>query len=133
MALIIVCVIFTVHRLFLFIYLMINATKTQPDFTSTLGFGFGEMFTLLDSVATVFTYRDGTLDCWFASTILYVVVGAGGATLLAIVGGCTLTRFRFSGRKLYFVITIGAIPVSGIALAVLRFLLFAKIGLTNTP
>ena len=56
MALTIVCAIFAVYCLFPFVYLMINATKTQSDFTSTFGLGFGKTFALLDNIATVFTY-----------------------------------------------------------------------------
>ena len=133
MALTIVCAIFAVYCLFPFVYLMINATKTQSDFTSTFGLGFGKTFALFDNIATVFTYQDGIFGRWFVNTILYVVVGAGGATLLAIMGGYALAKFRFPGRKLCFVIIIGAISVPGIALAVPQFLLFAKMGLTNTP
>ena len=71
----------------------------------------------------------------FAETHEYdvVVVGAGGATLLAIMGGYALAKFRFPGRNAVFVVIIGAISVPGIALAVPQFLLFAKLGLTNTP
>ena len=54
-------------------------------------------------------------------------------TLLAIMGGYALAKFRFPGRKAVFVVIIGAISVPGIALAVPQFLLFAKLGLTNTP
>ena len=133
MALTIVCAIFAVYCLFPFVYLMINATKTQSDFTSTFGLGFGKTFALFDNIATVFTYQDGIFGRWFVNTILYVVVGAGGATLLAIMGGYALAKFRFPGCKLCFVIIIGAISVPGIALAVPQFLLFAKMGLTNTP
>ena len=107
MALTIVCAIFAVYCLFPFVYLMINATKTQSDFTSTFGLGFGKTFALFDNIATVFTYQDGIFGRWFVNTILYVVVGAGGATLLAIMGGYALAKFRFPGRKLCFVI-IGA-------------------------
>lgn len=62
-----------------------------------------------------------------------MVVGAGGATLLAIMGGYGLAKFRFPGRKAVFAVIIGAISVPGIALAVPQFLLFAKLNLTNTP
>lgn len=41
-----VCAIFAFYCLFPFIYLMINATKTQADFTSTFGLGFGKSFAL---------------------------------------------------------------------------------------
>ena len=70
MALTIVCAIFAVYCLFPFVYLMINATKTQADFTSTFGLGFGKTFALFDNIATVFTYQDGLFGRWFVNTIL---------------------------------------------------------------
>ena len=80
----------------------------------------------------MFYYQEGIFARWLFNTILYVVVGAGGATLLAIMGGYALAQFRFPGRKAVFVVIIGAISVPGIALAVPQFLLFATLGLTNT-
>lgn len=129
----VVCAIFAIYCLFPFVYLLINSTKTQADFTSTFGLGFGRTFALWDNIRTVFTYQDGIFARWFLNTIFYVVVGAGGATLLAIMGGYALAKFRFPGRKAVFAVIIGAISVPGIALAVPQFLLFAKLGLTNTP
>ena len=41
-----VCAIFAVYCLFPFVYLLVNATKTQADFTSTFGLGFGHTFAL---------------------------------------------------------------------------------------
>ena len=129
----VLCAIFAIYCLFPFVYLLINATKTQSDFTSTFGLGFGDTFALWDNLVTVFTYQDGIFGRWFLNTILYVVVGAGGAILLAIMGGYALAKFRFPGRKAVFIVVIGSISVPGIALAVPQFLLFAKLGLTNTP
>jgi multiple sugar transport system permease protein len=128
-----VCALFAVYCLFPFVYLLVNATKTQADFTSTFGLGFGGSFALWDNLTMVFTYQDGIFGRWLLNTLLYVAVGAGGATLLAIMGGYALAKFRFPGRKAVFVVVIGAISVPGIALAVPQFLLFAKLGLTNTP
>lgn len=127
------CAIFAVYCLFPFFYLVINATKSQADFTSTFGLWFGGEFNLWDNIVTVFTYQDGIFGRWFLNTILYVVVGAGGATLLAIMGGYALAKFRFPGRKAVFAVIIGSISVPGTALAVPQFLLFAQMGLTNTP
>ncbi|PJM76923.1 carbohydrate ABC transporter permease [Bifidobacterium felsineum] len=129
----ILCAIFAVYCLFPFVYLAINATKTQADFTSTFGLGFGKTFALWDNIVTVFTYQNGIFGRWLVNTLIYVVVGAGGATLLAIMGGYALAKFRFPGRKAVFAVIIGSISVPGIALAVPQFLLFAKLGLTNTP
>ena len=128
-----VCAVFAVYCLFPFVYLAVNATKTQADFTSTFGLGFGRTFALWDNIRTVFTYDGGIFGRWLLNTILYVVVGAGGATLLAILGGYGLAKFRFPGRRVVFAVIIGAISVPGIALAVPQFLLFAKLNLTNTP
>ena len=129
----IACAIFAIYCLFPFVYLLINSTKTQADFTSTFGLGFGHSFALWDNIRTVFTYQDGIFGRWLLNTLFYVVLGAGGATLLAIMGGYALAKFRFPGRKAVFAVIIGAISVPGIALAVPQFLLFAKLGLTNTP
>ena len=98
----VLCSIFAIYCLFPFVYLLINATKSQADFTSTFGLWFGGEFNLWDNIVTVFTYQDGIFARWFLNTILYVVVGAGGATLLAIMGGYALAKFRFPGRKLCF-------------------------------
>lgn len=133
MTLTLVTGIFALYCLFPFAYLIINATKTQSDFTSTFGLWFGHAFALWDNITTVFTYEDGIFGRWLLNTLFYVVVGAGGATVLAIMGGYALAKFTFPGRKAVFAVVLGSISVPGIALAVPQFLLFAKMGLTNTP
>lgn len=122
-----------IYCLFPFVWLVINATKTQTDFVSTFGLAFGKHFALWDNIVTVFTMQDGIFMRWFLNTLLYVLVGAGGATLLAIMGGYALAKFNFPGRKAVFAVVIGAISVPGIALAVPQFLLFANLELTDTP
>ena len=125
--------IFAIYCLFPLVWLVINSTKTQADFVSTFGLGFGHSFALWDNIVTTFTYQGGIFSRWLLNTLLYVVIGAGGATLLAIMGGYALAKFRFPGRKAVFAIIIGSISVPGIALAVPQFLLFSKIGITDTP
>lgn len=125
--------IFAAYCLFPLVWLVINSTKTQPDFISTFGLAFGHRFALWDNLVAVFTYQDGIFGRWLLNTLLYVALGAGGATVLAVLGGYGLAKFRFPGRKGVFAVVIGAISVPGIALAVPQFLLFAKVGLTDTP
>lgn len=111
--------IFAVRCLFPFVSMLINATKTQSDFTGAFGLGFGKTFALWDNTVTVCTYDDGIFARWLVNTLIYVVVGAGGATLLAIMGGYALAKFRFPGRKAVSAVIIGSISVPGIALAAL--------------
>ncbi len=62
-----------------------------------------------------------------------MVAGAGGATLLAVLGGYALAKFTFPGKRAVFAVIIGAVAVPGTALAIPTFLMFSQMGLTNTP
>ncbi|WP_169166039.1 carbohydrate ABC transporter permease [Cellulomonas taurus] len=114
-------------------WLLINATKTQNSLFDSFGLWFSGDFALFSNIADTLTYQDGIFVRWLLNTILYVVVGAGGATLLAVLGGYGLAKFRFPGKKAVFAIVIGAVAVPGTALAVPTFLMFSKMGITNTP
>lgn len=114
-------------------WLLINATKSQSDLFGSFGLWFAGDFALFSNIATTLTYDDGIFVRWLANTVLYVVAGAGGATALAVLGGYGLAKFQFRGKRAVFAIVIGAVAVPGTALAVPTFLMFSKLGLTNTP
>jgi len=122
-----------VYSLVPLVWLLINATKTQEDLFSSFGLWFGDSFSLWDNITTTLTYDDGVFVRWFLNTVLYVVVGAGGATFLAVLGGYALAKFDFPGKRGVFAVVIGAVAVPGTALAVPTFLMFSQMGLTNTP
>ncbi|OPG14294.1 carbohydrate ABC transporter permease [Microbispora sp. GKU 823] len=122
-----------VYTLLPLVWLVINATKTQEGLLGSFGLWFDGDFALFDNIGTTFTYNDGIFVRWLLNTLLYVVVGAGGATLLATLAGYGLAKFDFPGKKAVFAVVIGAVAVPGTALAVPTFLMFAKMGLTDTP
>ena len=126
-------VIFAIYSLVPLIWLIINASKTQAGLFSSFGLWFDDDFVLFQNIYETLTYRDGIFLRWFSNTLLYVVVGAGGATLLSTLAGYGLAKFRFRGRSAVFAIVLGAIAIPGTALAVPTFLLFSQLGLTNTP
>jgi multiple sugar transport system permease protein len=115
------------------VWLVINATKSQAALFATPGLWFGGPFALFTNVAETLTYDDGIFLRWLGNTLLYVVAGAGGATLLATAAGYGLAKYRFSGRRAVFAVILGAIAIPGTALAVPTFLMFSALGLTNTP
>ena len=123
-------VLYTVLPLF---WLVVNASKNQPDLFSTFGLWFGHDFALFSNIHQTLTYDNGIFVRWLVNTLLYVVVGAGGATLLATMAGYGLAKFRFPGRRGVYSLVLGAIAVPGTALAVPTFLMFSQLGLTNTP
>ena len=131
--LVVLMVGFVMYSVVPLVWLVINATKSQSDLLSTFGLGFGGEFALFQNIYDTLTYRDGVFLQWFANTLLYVVVGAGGATLLATVAGYGLAKFNFPGKRAVFALILGAVAVPGTALAVPTFLMFSQVGLTNTP
>jgi len=128
-----IMIVFLVYSFAPLFYLIVNSTKSQDDLLSTFGLWFGGGFDLFANIRDVFTYNGGIFLQWFGNTLLYVVVGAGGATFLATIAGYGLAKFRFVGRRLVFAVVLGSIAIPGTALAVPTFLLFSKLGLTNTP
>ncbi|WIY06445.1 carbohydrate ABC transporter permease [Amycolatopsis mongoliensis] len=128
-----VMALYLVYTLVPLVWLVINATKTQPALFSSSGLAFGGPFALFDNIGQTFTYDGGIFFRWLGNTVLYVVVGAGGATILATAAGYGLAKYRFPGRRAVFAVVLGAVAVPGTALAVPTFLLFSKLGLTNTP
>jgi multiple sugar transport system permease protein len=131
--LLIVMIVYGLYTLVPLVWLLFSATKTQGGLFSSFGLWFADDFALFDNLAATFTYRDGIFLRWLGNTLLYVVVGAGGATLLATMAGYGLAKYRFPGRRAVFAIVLGAVAVPGTALAVPTFLLFSELGLTNTP
>jgi multiple sugar transport system permease protein len=131
--LLIVMIAYAVYALVPLVWLIINATKTQAGLFSSFGLWFGGDVAFWDNLTQTLTYDDGIFVRWLGNTLLYVVVGAGGATLLATLAGYGLAKYRFPGRRAVFAIVLGAVAVPGTALAVPTFLLFSQLGLTNTP
>lgn len=131
--LLIVMIGYALYTLIPLVWLLFSATKTQSGLFSSFGLWFADDFAFVDNLVATLTYRDGIFLRWLGNTLLYVVVGAGGATLLATMAGYGLAKFRFPGRRAVFAIVLGAVAVPGTALAVPTFLLFSELGLTNTP
>lgn len=115
------------------VWLIVSSTKTQEGLFGSFGLWFTEPFALWDNLVGVFTYDGGVYTQWLLNTLLYVVVGAGGATLLATLAGYGLAKFDFTGKRAVMAAVIGAIAIPGTALTVPTFLLFSNLGLTNTP
>ncbi|KQQ93951.1 ABC transporter permease [Leifsonia sp. Leaf325] len=122
-----------IYALLPLFWLVVNSTKTQHDLFSTFGLWFSGKFALWDNIVETLTYNDGIFIRWLGNTLFYVVIGAGGATLLATLAGYGLAKFDFPGRRAVFAVVLGAVAIPGTALAVPTFLMFSQLQLTNTP
>ena len=88
-----------VYTLIPLAWLFISATKTQPNLLDSFGLWFSGRFALWDNIRETLTYNDHIFVRWLLNTLLYVVVGAGGATVLSVLGGYALAKCNFPGKR----------------------------------
>ncbi|MFJ2898969.1 carbohydrate ABC transporter permease [Streptomyces sp. NPDC087218] len=122
-----------VYTLLPLAWLVVNATKDQNGLLNSSGLWFADDVNIWDNITRTLTYDDGAFVRWLLNTLLYVAAGAGGATVLAVLGGYALAKYNFPGRRAVFAVVLGAVAIPGTALAVPTFLMFSNMGLTNTP
>ncbi|MFI6510367.1 carbohydrate ABC transporter permease [Streptosporangium sp. NPDC050855] len=114
-------------------WLVVASTKSTQDLFTTFGLWFSHAPQPLTNIAAVFGHDDGVFTRWLLNTVLYAVVSALGAALLAASAGYGFAKFRFRGDRAAFNLVLGAIMVPTTALAIPTYLLFAKVDLVNTP
>ncbi|WP_425954063.1 carbohydrate ABC transporter permease [Xylanimonas sp. McL0601] len=114
------------------VWLVIASTKSNADLFSTFGFAFAH-FNLVENLRDVFTAQGGVYLSWLRNSIVYAVVSAFGAAILASMAGYAFAKLQFPGRVLLFSVILGAIMIPTTALAIPTYLLFAKAGFVDTP
>ncbi|MGI5452779.1 carbohydrate ABC transporter permease [Streptomyces sp. CA-249302] len=114
-------------------WLLVASTKSTQDLFNSFGLWFPPTPRLLANIRATFTQDDGVFVHWLLNTAVYAVVSACGAAMLAAAGGYGFAKFRFRGDRAAFNLVLGAIMVPATALAIPTYLLFAKVGLVNTP
>jgi len=115
------------------VWLAIASTKDNTDLFTTFGFAFGDEFNFFTNVADLLAFRDGAFLRWTGNTIVYAGLSAVGATALATAAGYAFAKFEFPGRRLIFSAVLGSIMIPATALALPTYLVFANLGLINTP
>jgi multiple sugar transport system permease protein len=125
--------VFLVYFVLPFFWLIVSATKTNPDLFTSFGLWFAPDFNLFKNLGDLFTHDGGVFLTWLWNTAYYAICAAVGAALIATIAGYVFAKFQFPGRTLVFAIILGSIMVPNTALAIPTYLLLSKIGLVNTP
>jgi multiple sugar transport system permease protein len=113
-------------------WLLIGSTKSLDDLFSSFGLWFAH-FDLLDNVADTFSTDDGVYWDWLRNTLMYSLVAAVGAALLAVLAGYGFAKFDFRGKEVLFWCVLGSVMVPTTALAIPTYLMFSRLAITNTP
>lgn len=114
------------------LWIVIAATKSQPDLLTSPALWFGKAFSLFDNLGQLFREDDGVYGHWLLNTTLYSGVSAVGATILAALAGYGLARFSFWGKRFFETALLGMIMVPATALVLPTYLILSKIGVVNT-
>jgi multiple sugar transport system permease protein len=123
---------FLVYFLMPLVWLVVASTKSLDALFSSFGLWFSG-FHFFKNISQTFSQDNGIYWTWIRNTLMYSVVSAGGAALLAAAAGYGFAKFDFRAKNLLFWVVLGAVMVPTTALAIPTYLLFSKIGLTNNP
>jgi len=123
---------FLVYFLMPLTWLFIASTKSLDDLFSSFGLWFSG-FNLFDNIRDTFAKDGGVYWTWLRNTLMYSFVSAIGAALLAAAAGYGFAKFAFRGKNLLFWFVLGSVMVPTTALAIPTYLMFSRLGITNTP
>ncbi|TCO45195.1 multiple sugar transport system permease protein [Kribbella antiqua] len=112
-------------------WLVLAATKDTTGLFGSNGFWFADPHPIR-YLRMVLDYDNGIYGRWILNSILYAGVGATAATLLSSAAGYALAKFSFPGRETVFNVVLAGVLIPATALALPLYLLFNKIGLTNS-
>jgi multiple sugar transport system permease protein len=114
-------------------WLVVASTKSNADLFSSFGLWFADEINIGENLRDVFTRQGGIYLVWARNTLLYAGTAAIGAAALATAAGYAFAKLRFRGSNVLFAFVLGAIMIPLTALAIPTYLLFANVGLTDTP
>jgi len=128
--LVILCVYFLIPLW----WLIVASTKSNAAlFTSTgSALWFSDHFSFFANVQGLSTYQNGIYWTWLGNSLLYAVVGGGGATIISVMAGYGFAKYRFKGRGFLFMLVLGSVMVPATALVLPLFMMFSKLSLVNT-
>ncbi|MEU3497691.1 carbohydrate ABC transporter permease [Kitasatospora cineracea] len=89
-------------------------------------------FDLWTNVKNTVTFSHGVFPTWLLNSAIYSLGGATVSTLLSVMTGYALAKYRFRGREAIFSVVLASVLVPAPMLALPLFLMMAKLHLTNT-
>ncbi|MFG1884696.1 carbohydrate ABC transporter permease [Micromonospora sp. NPDC049102] len=116
-----------------FWWVIVNSSKDAPGlFGGGNTLWFTDQVDYLGNLRQLFTYDGGIYLRWILNSTLYAIAGGVGATVLAVMAGYGFAKYRFAARRFSFAVVLGALMVPATALVIPTFIMFSRLGLTNT-
>ncbi|MEU4678989.1 carbohydrate ABC transporter permease [Micromonospora sp. NPDC023737] len=116
-----------------FWWIIVNSSKDAPGlFGGGNTLWFTDRIDYLGNLKQLFTYDGGIYLRWILNSTLYAIAGGIGATVLAVMAGYGFAKYRFAARRFSFAVVLGALMVPATALVIPTFIMFSRLGMTNT-
>ncbi|MGC4772282.1 carbohydrate ABC transporter permease [Micromonospora sp. DT44] len=116
-----------------FWWVIVNSSKDAPGlFGGGNTLWFSDQIDYVGNLRQLFTYDGGIYLRWILNSTLYAIAGGVGATVLAVMAGYGFAKYRFAARRFSFAVVLGALMVPATALVIPTFIMFSRLGLTNT-
>lgn len=126
-------VLFAVLIYFLFpiVWLLISATKSNPDLVNTFGFAFGAN-SIAENYRQLMGWTQGLFWRWVGNSLFYSTFAGVVGTLMSVAAGYALAKFKFPGRGAIQITVMAGLLLPIALLTIPLYLVFHQIGLTNT-
>ncbi|MFD0782543.1 carbohydrate ABC transporter permease [Micromonospora azadirachtae] len=116
-----------------FWWILVNSSKDAPGlFGGGNTMWFTDRIDYLGNLEQLFTYDGGIYLRWILNSTLYAIAGGIGATVLSVMAGYGFAKYRFAARRFSFAVVLGALMVPATALVIPTFIMFSRLGMTNT-
>ncbi|SCF07973.1 carbohydrate ABC transporter permease [Micromonospora chokoriensis] len=116
-----------------FWWVIVNSSKDAAGlFGGDNTLWFTDQVDYLGNLKQLFTHDGGIYLRWILNSTLYAIAGGVGATVLAVMAGYGFAKYRFAARRFSFAVVLGALMVPATALVIPTFIMFSRLGLTNT-
>lgn len=112
-------------------WLLLAATKTSAQLTSSPPFSFGSLENLVGAWNDLYSFGDGQILDWIENSLILSFSGVLISVLVTIPAGYALGTFKFRLRKPLLMVTIGFMLLPASALVLPLFLQMTQLGLVG--
>ncbi|WP_029146416.1 carbohydrate ABC transporter permease [Microbacterium luticocti] len=130
-AAIVVLVIACLYFLVPVYWLVVASTKSNADLAGTFGFWFAQP-NLAANYESLMSWTHGLFWRWVGNSLLYSTVAGAAGTLLSVMAGYAIAKFRFPGKRIAVGVIMGGMLLPVALLTVPLYLEFHALGLVNT-
>lgn len=118
------------YFLFPLLWVVFAATKNTGELFRMDAFAIGSG--LGGNLQDLWAYEQGRFPRWMLNSFIYSIGGATLSTLVSSAAGYALALYDFPGRKAFMFGLLGGVLLPTITLAIPQYMLFARMGITNT-